>query len=230
MMIYFPPKISVVMTVYNGERFLRETIESVLHQTFHNFEFIIVNDGSTDKTEKIIKKYLEQDMRIVYIKNPVNKGYDNLHNVVNMGLAVAKGKYIARLDADDVCYINRLQVEYEYLEKHPDIFLLGSSASIIDKDGNIIDMIIKRSYPPWLLKYRIAFSNPIIHSTVMFRNDGMKYDGRNEHLFYFMCLYFGKKIKNIPDVLVQYRINPNGLMAQYGDLKNNKYKEYYKLK
>ena len=224
------PKISVLITVYNGERFLRETIESVLNQTFRNFELIIVNDGSTDNTEKIIQKFISKDNRIVYLKNEINKGYYNWHNILNMGLKIAKGKYIARLDADDICYLNRLEVQYAYLEKHKNIFLIGSSVDVIDEYGNNIDEIIKKPWSSFLLKCKIAFSNSYIHSSLMFRNEGFKYLYHNEHFFYFNLLIYGKKLKNITKKLVKYRINPDGLMSQYADLSKNKYIKFYKPK
>ncbi len=227
------PEISVLMTVYNEERFLAESIESVLNQTFNDFEFIIVNDGSTDNTENIIKEYMEKDKRIVYIKNEVNKGFENLGKIVNMGLEKCKGRYVARMDADDICYPNRFEIQHNYLEKHPKIFLIGSSVDVIDTKGNKIDEILKRSYPSLLLKYRIAFSNPFVHTTIMFRNEEMsagvalRYDGKAEYTFFVMLFYYGKKLENIKDILVKYRINPRGLMSRYGDMTNNKYKEFY---
>lgn len=222
------PKISVLITVYNGERFLSQTIESVLSQIFKDFELIIVNDGSKDNTENIIKEYMKKDKRIIYLKNKMNRGYDNLHNVINMGLEIAKGRYIARLDADDLCYPERLEVQYNYLEKNKDIFLLGASAEVIDVDGNKVGEIIKKSLPPEILKLRIAFSNPLIHSTIMFRNEGFKYLNRNEHFFYFYLLINGKKIRNLKRKLIKYRINPYGLMSKYANLKKNKYRELYR--
>jgi glycosyltransferase involved in cell wall biosynthesis len=221
------PEISVLITVYNGERFLRETILSVLSQTFKNFELIIVNDGSTDKTEKIIKEFMKKDKRIVYLKNPINKGYDNLHNIINMGLEIAKGKYIARLDADDVCYPERLNVQKNYLDKNKDIFLIGSSADIIEANGSKIGEIKKMPWPSFVLKYRIGFSNPLVHSSIMFRNENFKYIHRNEHVFYFNLIFHGKKLKNIRRTLVKYRINPNGIVSQHSDISTNKYKDYY---
>lgn len=219
-------KISVLMTVFNGERFLKETIESVLKQTLKDFEFIIIDDGSTDKTKEIIESF--KDERIKYFYYGENKGYYNLDNVINFGLEKCKGDYIARIDADDICYPERLQKQYDYLEKNKDIFLVGTSADIIDKDGTIIDKIIKREYPSIVLKYRMAISNPFIHSSIMFRNEHHKYISYNEHAFYFYMTFLGKKMKNIKEILVQYRINPVGVMSKEADLNNNKYKELYK--
>ncbi|HNZ52376.1 MAG TPA: glycosyltransferase family A protein [Candidatus Pacearchaeota archaeon] len=221
------PRITVLMTVYNGERFIAQSIESVLNQSFKNFEFIIVDDGSTDGTKDIILKYANKDKRIIYLYYGKNKGYYNLHNVVNMGLERARGKYIARLDADDLCYPRRLEIQYKYLENNPSIFLIGSSADVIDQFGNKIDTIIKKRYPPFILKYRMAISNPFIHSSIMFRNKGYKYISYNEHCFYFILTFFKKKMKNIKGVLIKYRINPYGVMSAEADLTSNKYKHLY---
>lgn len=224
------PKISVLMTAYNVEDYISESISSVLNQTFNNFELIIVNDGSEDKTEKIIKDFMKKDKRIVYIKNPKNKGYDNLFNVINMGLKIAKGKYIARLDADDLCHKHRFQIQYDFLEKNKNLFLVGSSAEVIDKNGIKIDEIIKKPWPSILLKIRIAFSNPLIHSSIMFKNEGFLYPHRDEVFFYFSLLRNGKNLKNLKKKLVKYRINPKGLMANYANLKSNKFQKFYEDK
>lgn len=221
------PKISVLITVYNGEKYLAETLDSVLNQTFKNFELILVNDGSTDNTEGIIKEYLKKDNRVVYLKLNENRGYENLHNVINKGLAIAKGKYIARLDADDICYPKRLEVQYGYLEKHPKIFILGSSADVIDGKGKKIGKLIKKSWPPIVLKYITGFNNPFIHSSVMFRNEGRKYPSNAEHYFFVQLNVAGKKLHNLREKLVKYRINPNGLVAKNSDLRTNKYRRFY---
>jgi len=224
------PEISVLTTVYNGEKFLRETIESVLNQSFNNFEYTIVNDGSTDNTEKIIKDFMKKDKRIVYVKLKENKGSEDLGNVMNIGLKNCKGKYIARLDADDICYRNRLEKQFNYLEKHKNIFLVGSSADIIDKLGNKIGGMKKWQIFPILIKIRILDCNNIIHSSIMFRNEGLLYPNRHEHLFYLDLIRRGKKLVNMKETLVKYRINPNGLMAKDADLSRNKFRELWEDK
>jgi len=219
------PKISVLTTIYNGERFLKETIESVLGQTFKDFEYIIVDDGSTDNTKKIIKDF--KDSRIKYFHYGKNQGYFNLGNVVNFGLEKCKGKYIARLDADDICYPKRLEIQYEYLEKHPKIFMLGSSADIIDSEGKKIGNMMKKPWPPFIIKWTIGFNNPFIHSSVIFRNEGLKYPSYAEHFFFVQVNVAGKKLHNLREKLVKYRINPNGLVAKNSDLKTNRYRDFY---
>jgi len=115
------PKISVIMSVYNGEKYLREAIESILNQTFRDFEFIIINDGSTDKTSEILSSY--NDPRIVIINNKRNIG---LTKSLNKGLKMVKGEYIARQDADDVSLPERLERMVNFLDMNRDVGLLGS--------------------------------------------------------------------------------------------------------
>jgi len=224
------PKISVLTTVYNGEKYLTETIDSVLNQTFKDFEYIIVNDGSTDKTEEIIKNFMKKDKRIIYLKVLKNKGSNNLGNVMNFGLKKCKGKYIARLDADDISYSNRLKKQFTYLEKHKNIFLIGSSADVINKMGKKIGSIKKWQIIPFLIKFRILDCNNIIHSSIMFRNEGLFYPNRHEHLFYLDLIRRKKKLVNMGETLVKYRINPNGLMATEADLSGSKYELLWKQK
>jgi len=115
------PLVSVVMAAYNEERYIHEAIESVLKQTYLNFEFIIINDGSTDKTEDIILSY--QDNRIKYIKNEQNI---ELIASLNKGLLLASGKYIARMDADDICFYDRLEKQVKFMEANPEIGISGA--------------------------------------------------------------------------------------------------------
>jgi glycosyltransferase involved in cell wall biosynthesis len=224
------PEISVLMTVYNEQRFLAETIKSILNQTFKDFELIIVNDGSTDNTKKIIQEYMKKDKRIIYLENKINKGFNNWHNILNLGLAKAKAKYIARIDADDLCHPNRLKKQYDYLERNKNLFLIGTSADVIDYRGKKIDEMIKKHWPSKIIKYRLSVSNPFIHSSIFFRNEGFKYPSQNEHAFYLNLSRNGKKLRNIREKLIAYRINPEGLMAQHANLETNKYKKLYKQK
>ena len=126
------PKVSVLMSVYNGEKYLKEAIKSILGQSFKDFEFIIINDGSIDKTEKIIKVF--NDKRIVLI-NQENIG---LTKSLNNGLKLAQGDYIARMDADDVALSYRLEKQVKFLDSNPHIFLVGSSCYLINESNLLI--------------------------------------------------------------------------------------------
>ncbi|MDD4353774.1 MAG: glycosyltransferase family A protein, partial [Candidatus Nanoarchaeia archaeon] len=126
-------RISVIMSAYNTERYIAEAIESILNQTFKDFEFIIIDDGSTDDSLKIIKRYVKKDRRIKLIHNKKNIG---LTKSLNKGLKIAKGQYIARMDADDISLPQRFQIQYDFLEKNKDIFLIGTTAFLIDDKGD----------------------------------------------------------------------------------------------
>ncbi len=122
------PEISIVLPAYNCESFLKEAIESLLNQTFKDFELIIINDGSTDKTEDVIKNF--SDPRIIYKKNEKNSG---LVYTLNKGIDIAKGKYIARMDGDDISLPARLEKQKEILDEYPDIAVAASTITFINE-------------------------------------------------------------------------------------------------
>lgn len=155
------PKISVIMSVYNDEKYLRKAIESILNQTFADFEFIIVNDGSTDRSLKIIQNY--KDIRIRIINNMRNIG---LTKSLNKALRIAEGGYIARQDADDISLPNRLEAQLRYFQEHPEIALLGTGAYIIDETGTISGREIPLANPS---KNDFTKDNQIVHGSAMFR-------------------------------------------------------------
>ena len=126
------PAISVLISVFNGESFIRDSINSILNQSFKNFELIIVNDGSSDNTLNILNSF--SDERIVIL----NQNNTGLSVALNNGLAISTGKYIARLDADDFAFPNRLQLQYDFMESNPDYVLCGGFADVYDSDSNFI--------------------------------------------------------------------------------------------
>ena len=159
------PKVTVLMSVYNGEKHLREAIDSILNQTFGDFEFLIINDGSTDRTADILQSY--QDSRIKIIHNEKNIG---LTKSLNKGLKLAKGEYLARMDADDISYPNRLEVQYEYMEKNPNVGIVGSWNDVIDDIGNTIGFW-KCNYSSEEIYYILNFRNCLTHCSVLFKKE-----------------------------------------------------------
>ena len=155
------PMISVLMPVYNAEAFVAESIQSVLNQTFKDFEFLIFDDASTDKSLEIIESF--QDSRINVVKNEVNIG---MTKNMNKGLDLASGKYIARIDADDICLRNRFQVQVDFLETHPNVGVCGSRAKTIGLSTNFV-MNTPLSHE--LIRCGFLFGNRMIHPTVMMR-------------------------------------------------------------
>ncbi|MCX7881571.1 MAG: glycosyltransferase [Patescibacteria group bacterium] len=208
------PKISIIMPVYNAGDFLMEAIQSILNQTYQNFEFIIINDNSTDKSWQIIKKYQKkypQKIKAINLKKTLNRGGDAC---ANYGLKIAKGKYVARMDADDIAHTKRLEKQVNFLEKNPHIFLVGSNAKVIDKKGKVIG---NKSVP--LTNEEIYHSfftfNPLIHPSVMFRRLILKkkffypkkFSANNDYYIFFKMICQGYKFANLKDKLLFYRIH-----------------------
>jgi glycosyltransferase involved in cell wall biosynthesis len=201
------PEVSVILPVYNGGKFLDETINAVLNQTFRNFEFIIINDKSTDNSLNILKKYAKKDKRIVVLNNK-----KNMHCLYsrNRAARIAKGKYIAILDADDVCLPERLEIQLNYLEKHPDIFMIGGSAIVIDEEGNKLGVF--RKYEDYKkMKRKLPRVNCMLHPSIMYRNTREFFYRElplsGDYDFILRVLSAGKKIENIPEFLIKYRVN-----------------------
>ena len=161
------PKVTVLMSVYNGEKYLRKAIESILKQTFTDFEFLIINDGSTDYSGEIFRSY--SDPRIRFVSNSANRG---LTRSLNTGLKLAKGEYVARIDADDVAFQNRLQVQVAFLDAHLDVCLLGGSYEVIDENGVVMstEQVLA---DPLSIRFCLLFDNPVCHSSVMFRRSAV---------------------------------------------------------
>jgi len=210
------PLVSVIMPVYNGEKFLRDSIESILNQTYKNFEFIIVDDGSTDNSVRIIKEYQKKDKRIKLIENKKNLGASK---ALKIGLKNTKGFYYFRMDCDDISYKNRLEKELDFLEKNKDYVIVGSNLEIIDEDKKKIGY---RFYPQENeeIKKTLIFKNPFAYSSTMIRLELLKkifYDEKylycEDYDLWFKLLKYGKG-KNLPDFLIKYRINKNQIKSR----------------
>ena len=200
------PRVTVLMPVYNGERYLREAIDSILAQTFTDFEFIIVDDGSTDETPTILNGYT--DPRIVRLRNQTNVG---LVESLNRGLAAARGEYIARQDADDVSLPQRLEKQLDFLESHPDVGLVGTTFAIVNSCGVILGI---PSVPTQNgdIQERLLCANNFCHGSVMFRRKCLEVVGAyRADLFpaedYDLWLRIGEhfQVANLSDVLYQWR-------------------------
>jgi glycosyltransferase involved in cell wall biosynthesis len=165
------PKVSIIMSVYNGLPYLHEAIESILSQTFRDFEFIIINDGSTDGTKEILEQYSGIDKKIVLVHQR-NMG---LTLSLNKALSIANGMYIARQDADDISLSHRIQMQVSFLDKYPDVGLLGTGIETIGEKTKKGKIFIypeehKMLVESWLLKLR----DPFPHTSVMFRIEVIK--------------------------------------------------------
>lgn len=200
--------ISVIMPVLNGERYLKESIRSILDQTFPDFEFIIIDDGSTGNTEEIIKSF--PDSRIVYIKNDSNLG---LSRSFNIGIRAARGRYIARMDADDISLSSRFERQIQFLEEKPDISIVGTIAIMIDENERK-NKKINRPYSHIEIKWRSLFSTPLIHPTIMARVQVFKdnpydesfHNSEDYELWSRLLFTTGIRFANIQDPLLFYRV------------------------
>ncbi|MBU0612613.1 glycosyltransferase [Patescibacteria group bacterium] len=201
------PAISVIMSAFNGENYLTEAIKSVLDQSFSNFEFIIINDGSIDNSLTIINGFAESDKRITVINNPVNLG---LTKSLNIGLKCSKGKYIARMDCDDIAFTDRFEKQYNFLEENLNVFLLGSEAIKIDANGNKLNTV-KLVYGSNNIKRVLESKNCLIHPTILFRNiKGMLYREKftfsQDYDFYLNLLTKNLLIDNLNQPLIYHRV------------------------
>ena len=201
------PLVSVLMPVYNGEKYLNEAIESVLKQTYTNFEFIIINDGSTDTSEEIILSY--DDSRIVYIKNPKNY---KLIQTLNIGFSLANGRYIARMDADDISHPDRLYKQVQFLDVNEDYGLVGTGVNSLN-GANKSQLLYHTDHAS--LKFALAFYCPFIHPSIMLRKEVIKgmdavFDSNYFHAEDYELwtrLSFITKMANLPEYLLDYRIH-----------------------
>lgn len=159
------PEISVVMSCHNASRWLHEAIDSVLAQTFENFELILVDDGSLDDTWAIIQGYQAQDKRIIAI----NKANTGLADSLNIGIAQAKGAWIARLDADDLCEATRLEEQFSFVHTHPEVVLLGTGFWEIDEHGQDIKKQVYPSEHHKLIRHLERSQRFFPHSSAFFR-------------------------------------------------------------
>jgi glycosyltransferase involved in cell wall biosynthesis len=206
------PMVTVLMPAFNAEKYIREAIESVLVQTFSDFELLIVNDGSTDNTGKIIRDF--NDTRISCIEQP-NAG---IAHALNIGLARARGKYIARFDADDICFPQRLEKQVRFLEEHPDYVLTGSDAEYLLENGEHLFNFSCIAHSHAEIMQKLYFYCPFIHSAVMYRKEAVAKAGGypvhahnfEDYLLWTQIVNYGK-LYNLPERLIQVRFNPGSV-------------------
>ncbi len=165
------PSISVLFPVYNCEiPYLRKAIESILSQSFRDFEFLILDDGSTNDLKSVIEEYQKDDPRIVYIREEEHHG---LAYGLNKLVALANGKYLARMDADDISVPTRFEIQYEFLKNHPKYGFVGGNMLLMDENDRIYGM---RKYPRKPTGRDFLKFQPYAHPTIMFRKDVLDMD------------------------------------------------------
>lgn len=205
------PHVSILMPVYKTADYLREAVDSMLNQTFTDFELIVLNDCSPDNADEILDTYT--DSRIVRYKGEKNQG---LANVLNVGMDMARGKYIARMDSDDISLPDRLQKQVDYLDSHKDVDLcscgmeqFGAGHAVWLRDGDVE-----------AVKFRALFHSPILHASSMWRKESfsdMRFDQgfvpAEDYELWTRGLVRGLKMVNLPWVGYRYRIFPQQATA-----------------
>lgn len=199
------PRVTVLMPVYNGHMYLREAIDSIIVQTFTDFELLVINDGSTDETLEILESFV--DPRIRLVKNEKNLG---LVHCLNHGIEIARGKYVARMDCDDVCMPERLKVQSDFLDSNPSIDICGSWIAVCDGDS-----VTTFKYPIGHedIRAQLFFGNPLAHPAVMLRRSvflahGLRYEEKDRHAEDYGLWVRAQNLvgmANIPQVLLRYR-------------------------
>lgn len=199
------PRVSVLMPAYNSEKYIAEAIESILSQTFTDFEFIIINDGSTDGTSKIVRKYATRDPRIKFIDNKQNRG---LIAVLNQGLDLCTGEYIARMDSDDISRPERFKLQVDYMDTHPNVGVVGAWVRLFGalddvyqyrRTVKLFDMLIYGA--------NIAHPTAMIRTSVL-RNNKIYYDPKYPHAEdygFWVSIVRVSEIHNLQTVLLDYR-------------------------
>ena len=203
-------RISVLLAVYNGASHLSESIQSILDQTFRDFEFVIVNDGSTDETKQILETFKKQDSRIKLIQNDTNIG---LTRSLNSGFKHVHGEYIARMDADDIALPKRFEMQLQYLESHPEVGVVGTAYEWINDSGQGIGKPNILTKPKDIQRILIR-TNPLMHGSVMMRTEVFKcvggydesYTKAQDYALWFKCIKF-TQLANLPEVLMQKRMS-----------------------
>jgi len=205
------PKVSIITITFNREAYILQTIDSVLAQSFKDWEMIIIDDASTDNTEKVVKKYIDGESRIKYFKNEKNLG---IAKTRNRGLELATGTYIAPLDSDDIWLdVNKLQKQVDFLDINKDYCMLGGGIMRIDAESKPLKKVLYPVYDSLIRKIILQF-NPFPQSTLLFRKDIAQSCGGYSDKYkicddYDLWLKMGLKSKftNIPQVLAGYRVH-----------------------
>ena len=202
------PSVSVIMPTLNVEKYVRESIDSIIDQTFKNFEFIIIDDGSTDSSKLIINSY--SDDRVVFVENEHNIG---LTKSLNKGIELAKGEYIARMDADDISELTRFEKQYNYLINNPKCDVLGTWGNLIDENGDFVRSTSRNKTHEDIIA-TIFFYNPIIHASVLMKREIFKQIQYSSDFIYAQdyklwldLILNGMHICNLPEVLISYRVH-----------------------
>lgn len=208
------PKISVIMPNYNCEKYIAEAIESILIQTFTDFEFIIIDDGSSDNSWNIIQEYVKKDHRIIAIKNEENL---KICKTLNKWIDLARWEYIARMDSDDISIVDRFEKQVQFLDKNLDVWIVGWTMEIMDENWNVYSQR-KYNLNDAEIRKKLFRYSPFCHATTMYRKSIIsKIGGYNiflhdaEDYDLYFRIWKISNFSNITAVLYKMRVNKNSV-------------------
>lgn len=225
------PLVTVLMPCYNAMPFLPEALESMMNQTYGNLEILCINDGSTDDTARVLEEYAAKDNRIKVVHNEVNI---RLIRTLNKGVVLARGEYIARMDADDISFSERIEKELEYMLANPETDIVSCGIVNIDHTGKFVSnkIIRQRSrlanlfasffyvpigHPELLIKTKVLRENPFLFEEYVLHTE--------DYELWSRLLRLGYDLRNIDTQLLYFRINPNSVSRKYTDIQNTNFVE-----
>lgn len=215
-------KVSIVMPVYNARKYLHDSINSILKQTLCDFELIVIDDGSTDDSRSIVLGY--NDARIKLVEN----NHDFIGSL-NCGIKLSKAPYIARMDADDIMLEKRLEIQYNYMQRHPEIDVCGSWFIKFDDNNELNEQMCHIETDPQKLKHLLLIYNPLVHPATMIRKKSLdsilqrnpngpyrkEYVYAEDYKLWTELVQIGKSISNVPEVLLKYRHSSNQVVKRH---------------
>jgi len=219
--------VSVIIPCYNGEQYIEAAVQSILQQSYHHLEVLVVNDGSTDKSAEILLQLAQEDLRVRYIENEQNLG---LIATLNKAIQLAQGKYIARMDADDIALPDRIEKQVTFLEQHPQVAVVGGAIETFGENVEKQTLVLPQE--DMAIKTHLFLASAFHHPTVMFNLNVLnpedlvyqqQYYRAEDYGLWVHLLCKGYKFANLADVVLRYRILPNSetrLLAKNLALKN----------
>lgn len=213
------PLVSVIMSVHNGEQWLGQAIESIIHQTYSNWEFIIIDDASGNAAQQVLQQYAKADTRIKLTRKDTQQGLTrNLNTAINQ----CQGEYIARMDADDVSHPQRLEKQVAFLQSHPEVAMVASFIEMTDQYGNAIKAWAddRKAYSAAIIRRILPWRNCIAHPSVMIRTSVLRRYRYNEIQLntedwdlWLRMAAGGEVIEKINEVLLFYRVHPKSVTS-----------------
>lgn len=221
--------VSVILPCYNAMPFLPEALESILNQTYTNLEIICINDGSTDETGKVLEEYAEKDKRIRLIHNQANL---KLISTLNKGVQLAKGEFIARMDADDVSDVNRMQIQVDFLRKNPNTDIVSTGANLISEEGKSLGENKPRNFSVEATNFASYLFRPIGHAEILSKSKVLKENPyvQEEHTLHTedyelwsRLIRKNYNLANLTKSLYSVRINSNSVSRKYTNVQDENF-------